>query len=246
MALDRARREANHFDLLARRQQSNWWGRRTYAGQIRVDVRAERARRLIQPRPGTRVLEMGCGDGEFTRRIAHWAAHLTAVDLSSGLIEVARRQAHCGSVDFLVADVTCLPLPGASFDACVGISILHHVPLMPALREMWRVLKPGGVFYFSEPNMMNPQILAEKNIGPVKRFLQNSPDETAFFHWQLAAVLRAAGFSDVRVRPFDFLHPLIPPPLVSGLLALSDWLESVPVVREIAGSLEITGHKPQD
>ena len=54
-----------------------------------------------------------------------------------------------------------------------------------ALRDIYRVLKPGGTIYFTEPNMLNPQIAMQKNIPWIKRKLGDSPDETAFFRWPL-------------------------------------------------------------
>jgi hypothetical protein len=64
----------------------------------------------------------------------------------------------------------------------------------------------------SAPNMLNPQIAIQKNVSWVKRKLGDSPDETAFFHWPLQRLLERTGFRDVRIDPFDFLHPKTPRP----------------------------------
>ena len=108
-----------------------------------------------------------------------------------------------------------------------------------ALREIRRVLKPGGTIYFTEPNMLNPQIAIQKNVPWIKRWLGDTPDETAFFRRPLRRLLERTGYRDVRVEPFDFLHPKTPAPLINSVAMLGGFLENLPVVSEFAGSLYI-------
>ena len=91
--------------------------------------------------------------------------------------------------------------------------------------------------------MLNPQIAIQKNVPWIKRKLGDSPDETAFFRWPLRRLLQQTGFRDVRIEPFDFLHPKTPLPVVNHLNALGRFLESVPVISEFAGSLYIRAVK---
>ncbi len=133
--------------------------------------------------------------------------------------------------------------PDAGFDSVVGSSVLHHLELEEALGEIYRVLKPGGTIYFTEPNMLNPQIAIQKNVPWIKRKLGDSPDETAFFRWPLRRLLEQKGYREVRIEPFDFLHPKTPVPLVDRLDALSRFLENIPVISEFAGSLYIRAIK---
>ena len=129
------------------------------------------------------------------------------------------------------------------FDSVVGSSVLHHLEITEALREIYRVLKIGGAIYFTEPNMLNPQIAIQKNVPWIKRKLGDSPDETAFFRWPLRRLLKRTGFRDVQIYPFDFLHPKTPFPLVNGLNAIGRFLEHVPALSEFAGSLYIRAVK---
>ena len=87
--------------------------------------------------------------------------------------------------------------------------------------------------------MLNPQIAVEKNIKAIGRRLQNSPDETAFFRWQIVRTLRNHRFRNPSALPFDFLHPGTPQRLIGTVHALSRALSATPVLREIAGSLQI-------
>jgi hypothetical protein len=77
----------------------------------------------------------------------------------------------------------------------------------------------------------------------VKRRLGDSPDETAFFRWSLARLLKQTGYRDVQIIPFDFLHPKIAVRLIDRLGALGRFLENVPVISEFAGSLFIRAVK---
>lgn len=192
---------------------------------------------------GMRVLEYGCGTGMFSRQIAETGATLVSIDLSPDLIGEAMKQPH-PNITFNVGDIETLEAPDNSFDAVLGSSILHHVQIEKALAEAFRVLKPRGKIAFAEPNMLNPQIAIQKNIPYIKQKMGDSPDETAFFRWKISRVLRQIGFVDVIVRPFDFLHPAIPVKFISVIKRIGELLETVPVLKEIAGSLIISGRKP--
>lgn len=238
---DRVHRERAHFDRLADDLGNVWWGHTTPAGQARLDHRRELAQRWGKIGPGQLVLEPGAGAGEFTGRLAMTGATIVAVELSPKQARMGRdRLSDFRNLHYCVGDVTRLPYPDNAFDAVAGCSVLHHFHMPSAMAEFRRVLKPGGRFFFSEPNMLNLQIAIEKNIPAIGRRLGNSPDETAFFRWQLAALLRDYGFNDVRVEPFDFLHPGTPTPWVGVVSRLSLWLERIPIVREFAGSLRIS------
>lgn len=244
MTSTRQSREKAFFDQKARDKGCLWWGSKTRSGRFRMERRAEMlASRLFGLPPGL-VLELGCGVGAFTRPLLKTAPgwRLFACDLS----EQAVRQSasHAPDARHLVADVTKLPLLDNSLDAVVGVSVLHHVPLEPALSCAFRALKPGGLFWFSEPNMLNPQVALEKNVKLVARMLNESPDETAFVRWRMARSLKHAGFSEVSVIPFDFLHPWIPSSLIPTASSLSRVLEKIPLLCDIAGSLLIQAKKP--
>ena len=193
------------------------------------------------------VLELGCGTGMLTRLVLERLPGLRVVgsDLSSNAVQIAAgRCAGYRHARFCVADATVMACGPAVFDAVIGNAVLHHLPVNPALREINRMLKPGGVLLLFEPNMLNPQVAIEKNIRFVGRWLQNTEDETAFFRWPLATMLRQAGFHRVSVEPFDFLHPLVPARLTGAVDKAGRLLETMPIVREIAGSLQIRACKP--
>jgi len=92
-----------------------------------------------------RALEIGCGKGEFSRRLAARSEHVTALDLSPEMIRLARAaSASLSNIDFELADVMQRELPPESFDCIASIATLHHLPLRDILLKMKAALKPGG------------------------------------------------------------------------------------------------------
>ena len=108
---------------------------------------------LLQPLSGKTVLDYGCGHGMASVVLARAGAHVSAFDLSPSYIEEGERRASANAVivQFKVAAAETLPYADESFDAVWGNAILHHAELPIAVRELHRVLKPGGMAVFNEP-----------------------------------------------------------------------------------------------
>lgn len=240
----RAAREREHFDRLALATGGHWWGNRTPAGRLRQDRRGDLLAAWLPAAPGVRVLELGCGAGDFSRVLAARGLAVTAVDVSPLQVRLARRRCAGSALRFLAADATALGFAPESFDAVVGNAVLHHLDLGPALAEVRRILRPGGRIFFAEPNLRNPQVWLEKRVGWLGRRLEASEDETAFLRGRLAAAVAAAGFAAVAVAPFDFLHPATPEVFIPWVRRAERWLERLPAVREIAGSLAVFAERP--
>lgn len=238
---ERISREIQHGRFLAEHGAGEIWNWETPAGRIRW---ARRVKMLSSHlKPGMAVLELGCGTGSFTRELARSGADVVAIDVSPELLEMARANCCAPNVQYQIQNAYALSYSEGVFDSVVGSSVLHHLEFEKALRDVYRVLKPGGTIYFTEPNMLNPQIAIQKNVPWIKRKLGDSPDETAFFRWPLRRLLEKTGYRDIRIDPFDFLHPKIPAPLIDRMDAFGRSLESLPVISEFAGSLYIRAVK---
>jgi SAM-dependent methyltransferase len=244
-ARDRLHREIEHHRRIASRAE-RFWSWSTPSGSQRARRRAEIFVESGRLGPGKRALEFGCGTGVFLEMASGSGAVIHGVDLSQDLLAKAAERTrplpnihiHCGNAEQL-------PFPAGTFDAVYGSSILHHLHLVPALREVFRVLKGGGRFVFTEPNILNPQVAFMFHFGPAKPHFGVSPDEMAFSRAHARRSLESVGFEDISVEPFDFLHPSVPASMIGTAQWLGRGLERLPLVRQIAGSLLIQGQRPR-
>ena len=108
---------------------------------------------FIGPQKGRRVLDAGCGEGYNTRLLAAQGARMAGIDISGRMIELARRQEELEplGISYHTASFADLSIFGDGvFDTVVSFMALMDGPLYePAIREIARVLKPGGELYFS-------------------------------------------------------------------------------------------------
>ena len=113
--------------------------------------------RLIGPRgslTGKRVLEIGCGRGVGMEILLSLGAeHVTGFDLDPKMIALAEKRLtrYRNRAHVFVGDAEAIDAPDASVDAVVDYGVIHHIPnWKQALKEIARVLKPGGIFYFED------------------------------------------------------------------------------------------------
>ncbi len=151
-------------------------------------------------------LDAGCGAGTYTRFLAAQLLDVTAVDYSAPTTRKARDRSP-PDVRWAVADVTRLPFHDASFDGalCFGVMQALESP-QAALRELRRVLRPGGVLWVDALNgACVPSALSEfrrRRRGQPRHLRYDSP--RAF-----GAALRAAGYDRFEI----FWVPIMPAPL---------------------------------
>jgi SAM-dependent methyltransferase len=239
---ERQGHEIAHYRRVAAQDAESILGWQSPAGRARADRRGRLFVGCGRIGPGLNVLELGCGTGEFTRRVAPSGARVVALDLSGDLLAKARAKVGAAA-RFVRANAHVLPFADASFDVVYGCSILHHLDVEVALREVWRVMRPGGRLVFSEPNLFNPQVFLIFKIARLRSHYGGSPDEMAFTPPAISRVLRAIGFRRFGVTHFDFVHPGIPGALLPVLEPALDCLERVPGVRALSGSMLIRAER---
>jgi O-methyltransferase / aklanonic acid methyltransferase len=171
----------------------------------------------VDPRPGKRILDLACGPGTLSYRLARDVSPdgaVVGIDLAPGMIELARRDAAPGlPVRFELMDMEKLGFPDATFDAAVCGHGLQFVPdLLRALTEARRVIKSGARMAASVP--VDPtlpskaQVLLERAVGgslpPAPRardqFITRRTVEDAE---AFAAAARQAGFREASVVRFE-------------------------------------------
>ena len=233
--------EISHSKSISHRAEKIWnWT--TAAGKIRVERRAQLLVKAAKMVPADIVLELGCGTGIFTEKIFNLTgSHITALDISPEMIRIAKEKNILA--DFTVADATQSGFPDNNFDVVFGSSVLHHLEIREAIKELYRVLKPGGTIYFTEPNLLNPCVFFLMKVPFIRKLSKISPDETAFLRWKLFKQLKETGFKDIELVPIDFLHPLTPPALISLVQKIGLIAENTPLLKEFAGSIFIKAKK---
>lgn len=238
----RLEHEIEHGRKLTNEGAETIWNWSSPAGKVRAERRAEYFVSVGKIVSTDKVLEIGCGTGLFTKKVYKMSkANIIATDLSLDLLEIAKKEVP--DINFQIADAMKLPFANNEFDVVFGSSILHHLDFIPALNEILRVLKPEGRMVFAEPNMLNPQIFVQKNILFIKKWLGDSPDETAIIRWKFARLMKNIGFIDISTFTYDFLHPSTPNIFISLVNKIGTLAEKIPLLREIAGSVIIFGKK---
>ena len=178
----------------------------------------------LAPRPGQHLLDVAGGTGDVAFRFLRRAgagARATVLDMTESMLQEGRKRAEAeqraGVLDWVVGDAMALPFADNSFDVyTISFGIRNVTRIPDALREAWRVLRPGGrlmVLEFSQlpnPALQKAYDLYSFNVIPAMgqivandresyQYLVESirkfPDQESF-----AALIRAAGFEQVRYR----------------------------------------------
>jgi ubiquinone/menaquinone biosynthesis C-methylase UbiE len=167
---DENRRDA-YYSRIARQQCEQtariYYAFRKRGGTANDLVEIPAMKKLIGDIMGKKVLDAGCGFGFYSIYCVQQGATVTAVDISSTMIELAEKEAAEADVkiDFRVGDAAHLEdVPDEVFDMAISsVAACFNIPLF--FKEMARVLKPCGVFCFSD---VHPMLGSSKKIGQGK------------------------------------------------------------------------------
>ena len=173
---------------------------------------------LLAPRPGERILDLGCGDGALTAELMKRGAVVVGVDASPAMVEAARKR----GIDAHLARAEFLPFK-SEFDAVFSNAALHWVPEADAvLAGMRRALRPGGRIAVEQGGDGNVEAVRRALIRELGESCSIATDLSHIWYFPKthahAARLAAAGF-EIR----EILHFSRPTP-VSGMEA---WLQTL-------------------
>lgn len=165
---------------------------------IQSRVEAQRLLAIGGRLRGGRALEIGCGRGVGVDLILDrfGASEVDAFDLDPQMLEQARRRLRRrgAAVRLWVGDAAAIAAPDAAYDAVFDFGIVHHVPeWRAALREVHRVLRPGGRFFAEE-------VFERFIANPVWRRLLEHPQQDRFDAARFEKALQEAGFRVVATR----------------------------------------------
>ena len=176
-------------------------------------------KRVVHRLPQGNVLDLACGTGELALAIARKeGVRVTGLDLSKGMLEVARRRTEGQSITLIHGDAQQLPLPDGSFDATTIAFGIRNVPDVPAaLAEMHRVLRPGGRTFILEFSLPANRVVRALHCFYLRHVLPRvggwvSGDREAYRYLNITIeafpygedfldLVREAGFSDCTATP---------------------------------------------
>jgi demethylmenaquinone methyltransferase / 2-methoxy-6-polyprenyl-1,4-benzoquinol methylase len=180
-----------------------------------LDQRWRRATVAAVVRPGDRVLDACCGTGDLAVAALHAGGHVTGLDFSERMLQRARRKS--SEIQWVQGDALSLPFEDGSFDAAtVGFGVRNLDDLARGLAELRRVLRPGGrvaILEITRPRGVLAPFYRLWFDGLVPLLGKALPGGSAYTYLpasvrrfpgpeELAELLRAAGFGDVRWKTF--------------------------------------------
>ena len=200
--------------------------------------RLKYAKQLIDPGPGDRIVDLGCGAGNISLFLAQSGAHVHGVDLAPLAVETCRKlcKDHPNAT-FEVGDASELPhLATGSFDKAVSSDVTEHVgyeTMLAIFREAHRLLKPGGTYFTYTPNPLH-WIERAKTWGLMKQ----DPSHTGLR--TRPVIEKARGGCG-----FEIAQSLRPPTFIKGFNVI-EWLWARQIVfRELGGyRVVILARKP--
>jgi ubiquinone/menaquinone biosynthesis C-methylase UbiE len=172
---------------------------------------------FLTPVQDKNILEVACGRGGFSRLLASKGAVVCGADFSEAAIKIAKEKLLgdpplANRVTYAQADAQNLPFDAGSFDIVISCETIEHVPdPRAAVREMYRVCKPGGILYLTTPNYLNFMGLYELYAAvrhPGRRSSQ--PLDRRYIFAQVRRFVAAAGWKIVRTDGTVHQFPFIP------------------------------------
>ena len=197
-------------------------------------------------RRGAKILEVGCTSGTFTLPMQRLGFDVTGFDIDEGALMMASDwvAAHqLENIRFEQGDAHDLSrFPDNTFDHVFSFQCYRYFQdLNRALKEVLRVLKPGGVSCIDYPNRLSPFY------SLYKRFLKGHkyrfPDYTYLTRREGEERYRHLGFGKVNARTIIFAPPYTPTPLLPVMKLADTVLEAVPGINALAGIVMVRGEK---
>jgi dolichol-phosphate mannosyltransferase len=236
-------KDSPYIDTLALREGYRTWyiENRDPIAEDRMLWRAQTFRHIVHLLPGQTILELGCGDGHFTRalhRISRGENPITAITFEAQRSELQKLPP---SVEYLTLAEFSGQVESRKFDFIAAMDLLDQRNSAWFLQKIYKLLKPGGEVVLYESNPWNP---VHKVRRLISTWLGHPDPRRLLSQLQLYELMSEIGF----VRSFavfnDFVYAPLTPRLVWLFRNLSIVMENAPIVRRFAGAIVVHSQKP--
>ena len=165
------------------------------------NIEFKRMKSLIPEIVGLNILEIGCGQGYGTQLINDYfkPQSLIATDLDPRMISLAKQKYSNNNIVFQVSDATNLGFKENYFDLIVFFGVIHHIPNWEdCLKELYRVLKPGGTLLAEEVSIESFQT----PLTHLLKYFLHHPYSKMYHSEEFIQYLRTVGFKNLKVQYF--------------------------------------------
>jgi ubiquinone/menaquinone biosynthesis C-methylase UbiE len=233
---------------------------------LNLRKRVDWIERVAGPLRGKSIIDCGCGAGEYVRSLSALGAEVWGVEYSEEKILEARRHADLPQERVSVGDIERLEFEEGRFDVALVNEVLEHVPDdLQGIREVHRIVKPGGLVVVFSPNRLYPfethgvSLRSGTKVPHYVPFVPYVPVRLGLFEywarnywpWELRRLIGSGGFSIVRSayvwQTFENISGNQPRlirvlrPLLRSIAAL---FEATPGLRAFGVSQLIVARKP--
>jgi ubiquinone/menaquinone biosynthesis C-methylase UbiE/uncharacterized protein YbaR (Trm112 family) len=245
------RAQQKHFDWYSENEKQTYDEYERLPFWVAADgIAFSRWRSLI--RRGTWLLDVGCGPGRATAKLADLEIEVLAFDVSKAMVKLAQqrfeRSGTRARMAFMVADAMRFPVRSASLDYVMAYGVLHHVPDPPRVcREIDRVLRPGGLYLGQENSSSVFRGLFELLQKLRPQWYEEAGPEALFSHRTMRESFAGTAMA-LNTQTSVFLPPhllnQLPVKAAAALLRASDRIGgTIPFLRDNGGLILVEGTK---
>lgn len=155
---------------------------------------------------GKKFLEVGCGLGYFSNKASIIGAKVTGIDIGPELVKINKKKTPGGK--FVVASASKLPFKSNSFDIVLSTEVIEHVENQKrAMKEMLRVLRPGGLLVITTPNRVFKPLFSFLSFIRIRPYRGNGK---WFYPWEFKKFFDKDDTKIIEEVFFNFIYPIKP------------------------------------
>ena len=217
----------------------------TPAGQYFMNRKIDTLLKLAAFPQRSQLLEVGCANGSYTFELARLGFQMTGLDLSPECVRIATQKAKqigLPHINFAVGDAEELSqFEDNTFDGVISFSTLRYVPdPAKAMREIYRVLRPGGMAVVDFPNKWSPWFTFLKPLLTGQTHIHDHQYTTD----QIKRMMQEAGFQGISLRRILYTPKKIPSWALPVMKTIDYVGERTPGFSQFASIIMAGGHKP--